>query len=109
MQLEMTLGSLNIFLSPRQLHVITMFSDLFIFSDGDCSNPSNQTESIRQRHHIDPSPPFINEDELIGNLSGGLGSNQGWSTEQYRKLIISGDIIYLSLYSTYNLEERIID
>lgn len=84
MQLEMTLGSLNIFLSPRQLHVITLFSDLFIFS-GDCSNPPKHSESMKQRHHIDPSPPFINEDELIGRLSGGLGSNQGWSTEQYRK------------------------
>lgn len=84
MQLEMTLGSLNIFLSPRQLHVITLFSDLFIFS-GDCSSPSNHSESIKQRHHIDPNPPFINDNELLGSLSGGLGSNQGWSSDQYRK------------------------
>lgn len=92
MQLEMTLGSLNIFLSPRQLHVITLFSDLFIFS-GDGSNP-NHSESMKQRHHIDPSPPFINDNELLGSLSGGLGSNQGWSSEQYRKSI-SGKMIDL--------------
>lgn len=82
----MTLGSLNIFISPRQLHIITLFSDLFLFS-GDCSNPSNQMESTKQRHLNDQNPSFINEDDLIGRLSGGLGSNQGWSTEQDRKTL----------------------
>lgn len=87
-QLEMTFGSLNIFLSPRQLHMITLFSDLFIFdTDVVAAAPQRQLQH-QQRHPINDVElkrqlhRRFNEMNSDAAAASGLGSNFGWSSER---------------------------
>ncbi|XP_055537641.1 autophagy-related protein 2 homolog A [Wyeomyia smithii] len=77
-ELEMSLGCLQLFLSPRQLHAIVLLSNTFLgFNEmptpTKCAPPD-----------LNSKPKRLDETELdfkhnISRMSGGIGLNQGWS------------------------------
>ncbi|XP_029712827.1 autophagy-related protein 2 homolog A [Aedes albopictus] len=77
-ELEMSLGCLQLFLSPRQLHSIVLLSDTMLGSNeiptpSKCSPPDLKPKEQRYEE---------TEYDLkhnINRMSGGIGLNQGWS------------------------------
>lgn len=85
-QLELNIGALNFFLSPRQFHLLSYVLDFFL-------NPTNESVPIQQQN----LQQFDNEecdirratsDDDLGSkidrmtqMAGGLGINLGWSPD----------------------------
>lgn len=79
MQLELQLGALNIFLTPRQLHALILLSNTFL---------SDSTKQQQQPHQFMPdrSADDDNNDQAseyrtFNPMSGNLGLNQCWSSD----------------------------
>lgn len=87
-EIEMSLGSLQLFLSPRQLHSVLLLSDTLLGvnatpAPAKCSPPDlNAT----------PGGGGGNEFEFnkhnFGSMGGGIGLNQGWSLADPMQTII---------------------
>lgn len=83
MQLELQLGAMNIFLTPRQMHALILLSNTFL------SESTKQQQ--RQRHHqqrlmaehgVDPdNNDQSSEYKTFNPMSGNLGMNQCWSSD----------------------------
>lgn len=78
-QLEMQFGCLNLFLSPRQLHMLTYFSEKF-FSEN--TSPATNVNQGSQVNEFDLNTKLNQLKLTQESASGGFGLNQGWSTEQ---------------------------
>lgn len=76
-QLEMTLGSFNIFLSPRQIHMISLFYDIFIENISD----SSLAPSARKSNLVNEVELKSQLNKRLGTMGSGLGLNEGWSTD----------------------------
>lgn len=76
-QLELQLGAVNIFLTPRQLHALIQLSNTFL------------VDSTKQRsaHHLDHENDNdqTSEYKAFNAMSGNLGLNQCWSSDPLGK------------------------
>lgn len=76
-QLELQLGAVNIFLTPRQLHALIQLSNTFL------------VDSTKQRsaHHLDHENDNdqASEYKAFNAMSGNLGLNQCWSSDPLGK------------------------
>lgn len=76
-QLEVTLGALNFFVSPRQLHLLILFGEVFL------NDAQSSSADKSQRMHGD----FADEIDLKQNLhklnvmASGIGLRHGWSND----------------------------
>lgn len=102
----MTLGSLHLFLTPRQLHFLFKFHEVFLADDPPAAADQSPLSAIHRndairRYNLDGSrASSVSGDTLhsaarrsssqrgLGSMSGGLGANYGWSSDQYCKNII---------------------
>lgn len=75
-QLELQLGAVNIFLTPRQLHALIYLCGLFLEEkDKPAPHKSHRMhESDTETERTPPSKPY-------NAMSGNLGLNQGWSSD----------------------------
>ncbi|XP_058467736.1 autophagy-related protein 2 homolog A [Malaya genurostris] len=77
-ELEMSLGCFQLFLSPRQLHAIILLSDTFLGMN-ETPTPvklSPPDTNTKQKRYEDAEFEFKHN---TGRMSGGIGLNQGWS------------------------------
>lgn len=76
-QLELTLGALNFFLSPRQLQLLIMFGEIFL-NDAQSSSSENS-----QRMYGDLADEIDLKQNLhkLNEMASGIGLRQGWSNE----------------------------
>ncbi|XP_058813814.1 autophagy-related protein 2 homolog B [Topomyia yanbarensis] len=77
-ELEMTLGCFQLFLSPRQLHAIILLSDTFLGMN-EVSSPAKFAPpdlNTKQQRYEETEFEFKHN---ISRMSGGIGLNQGWS------------------------------
>lgn len=95
----MTLGSLHLFITPRQLHFLYKFHEIFLADDPPREDPTSQSamhrnEAIRRYNQDGSRASVVSEDTLhsdgrrsaqrrLGMMGGGLRSSQGWSSDQY--------------------------
>lgn len=88
-QLDITVGSLSLFLTPRQLHLLILLSDVLLFEQ--TKHKSNDKHQQQQQPQQNQEPLIadfertdINYDndmnKRYNSMSGGLGLNQGWSS-----------------------------
>lgn len=81
-ELEVTLGAITLFLSPRQMHSLLLLSDALLF------DPVPEQKIIqKQKHKVDSQNQGDNEFRKdtgfnANAMTGGIGFNQGWSGEQ---------------------------
>lgn len=87
-QLELNIGALNFFLSPRQFHLLSYIFDFFF-------NPTNDTvvSGVSIQQHCDDEECDIrrtnSDNELrtkidrMTQMAGGLGINLGWSPDHH--------------------------
>lgn len=87
MQLELQLGAVNIFLTPRQLHALILLSDTFL-SEGTKSHHHHHHH--HQQHHMMTEHTTDNDNDnddqaseykTFNPMSGNLGMNQCWSSD----------------------------
>ncbi|XP_037027616.1 autophagy-related protein 2 homolog B [Bradysia coprophila] len=76
-QLEVTLGALNFFLSPRQLQMLILFGEVFL-NDAQTSSAENT-----QRMHGDMADEIDLKQNLhkLNVMASGIGLRQGWSND----------------------------
>lgn len=75
-QLEIQLGAVNVFVTPRQLHALIYLSNLFL------DDTSTQQNNRRNDDTADDLERGSQYKQFSGNaMSGHLGFNQGWSSD----------------------------
>ncbi len=76
-QLEVTLGALNFFVSPRQLQMLILFGEVFLNDAQTSSAESNQ------RMHGDLADEIDLKQNLhkLNEMASGIGFRQGWSND----------------------------
>lgn len=74
MQLELQLGAVNIFITPRQLHALIQLSNTFLVE-------STKQRSAEQQLDIENDNDQTSEYKAFNAMSGNLGLNQCWSTD----------------------------
>lgn len=72
-QLELQLGAVNIFLTPRQLHALIQLADIFLT---DSTNKQNSPDLANDNDNDQAS-----EYRTFNAMSGNLGLNQCWSSD----------------------------
>lgn len=85
-QLEITLGSLSVFVSPRQLHLLLRLSDVLLADSTD----TKEKESPMHKGHQSPMDIDFsrNSNGIFSPMSGGVGFNQGWSSDIYSEYFL---------------------
>lgn len=73
-QLELQLGAVNIFLTPRQLHALIQLADIFL---SDSTNKQTTQEHLVNDNDNDQSSEY----KTFNAMSGNLGMNQCWSSD----------------------------
>ncbi|EDS41201.1 autophagy-specific gene 2 [Culex quinquefasciatus] len=86
-ELEMSLGGLQLFMSPRQLHSVVLLSDTLLGvnaapSTPKCSPPDLNTAAPGGNNEYDFNKHNFNQ------MGGGVGMNQGWSLADPMQTII---------------------
>lgn len=80
-QLELQLGAVNIFLTPRQLHALILLSNTFLMES---------TKQQQHHHHQHMMAEHTTESDIndqaseykaFNPMSGNLGLNQCWSSD----------------------------
>uniref|UniRef100_A0A1Q3FUU4 Autophagy-related protein 2 n=2 Tax=Culex tarsalis TaxID=7177 RepID=A0A1Q3FUU4_CULTA len=89
-ELEMSLGGLQLFMSPRQLHSVVLLSDTLL---GVNATPSTPKRSPPDLNTAAPGGVGSNEFEQFNKhnfnrMGGGIGLNQGWSLADPMQTII---------------------
>lgn len=81
-ELEVTLGAITLFLSPRQLHSLLLLSDALLY------DPVPEHKIIQKpKESHQGEGEFRKDSGFNANaMTGGIGFNQGWSGEQNCKL-----------------------
>lgn len=74
MQLELQLGAVNIFLTPRQLHALIQLTDTFLTQCTKRASTQNLTNMENDNDHT-------SEYRSFNAMSGNLGLNQCWSSD----------------------------
>ncbi|XP_055588438.1 autophagy-related protein 2 homolog A [Uranotaenia lowii] len=79
-ELEMSLGSLQLFLTPRQLHSIILISDILLGGNDipvppKCLPPDIGVRNQQQRYE----ECEYDFKQNVSRMTGGIGLNQGWS------------------------------
>ncbi|XP_031632964.1 autophagy-related protein 2 homolog B [Contarinia nasturtii] len=81
-QLELQLGAVNIFLTPRQLHALIKLADIYL---NDSTNQKmtvpNLSSDHHPYHHHHPDNDHASEYKAFNAMSGNLGLNQCWSSD----------------------------
>lgn len=78
-QLELQLGAVNIFLTPRQLHALILLSNTFLLES---TKQQQQQQRLIAEHPIeDDSNDQASEYKTFNAMSGNLGLNQCWSSD----------------------------
>lgn len=73
-QLELQLGAVNIFLTPRQLHALIRLADIFL--------TDSTNKQAAQEHFVnDNDNDQASEYKTFNAMSGNLGLNQCWSSD----------------------------
>lgn len=75
-QLELQLGAVNVFVTPRQLHALIYLSNIFLED-----NNSMQSTNQRSDDSADDLEPSSQYNKQFNAMSGHLGFNQGWSSD----------------------------
>lgn len=93
-ELEMSLGCLQLFLTPRQLHSIVLLSDTMLGLN-EISTPSKCSPP-----ELTPKEQRYEETEFdlkhnINHMSGGIGLNQGWSLADPMQTMIQEQVEFL--------------
>lgn len=100
-QLELQLGAINLLLTPRQLHALIYLSDIFLQEQPE-SERSQQIAAKREERMSggsaagDPDQHSNYRGNEFSAMSGGLGLNQGWSSDPMGMLIKS--IIFMRIF-----------
>lgn len=76
-QLELQLGAVNIFLTPRQLHALTLLTDEFLGT----STKEQTTQQSDSEYDNDQTSEY----KAFNAMSGNLGLNQCWSSDHLGK------------------------
>lgn len=79
-QLELQLGAVNVFVTPRQLHALIYLSNIFL--EDSSTQPSKQGAD----DPADDLEPGTQYKQQFNAMSGHLGFNQGWSSDPMCKL-----------------------
>lgn len=74
-QLELQLGAVNIFLTPRQLHALIQLADIFL------TDSTNQQSTKHLIADNDNDNDHASEYKTFNAMSGNLGLNQCWSSD----------------------------
>lgn len=92
-QLELQLGAINIFLTPRQLHALIYLSNIFL--------EDNTTQTQEHRHDdTDEDLEHGSQYKQFNAMSGNLGLNQGWSSDPMcMKIVFCSQKFRFFLYS----------
>lgn len=77
-ELEMSLGCLQLFLSPRQLHSIVLLSDTLLGLNEIPAPPKCSPPDLTPKEHRYEETEYDLKHN-INRMSGGIGLNQGWS------------------------------
>lgn len=77
-QLDVTLGALNFFMSPRQLHLLILFGEVFL---NDSQSSSNSGENCHEMHTELADEIDLQQLHKMRAMSGGIGLKQGWSND----------------------------
>ncbi|XP_058129577.1 autophagy-related protein 2 homolog A [Anopheles ziemanni] len=82
-ELELSVGSIQLFLTPRQLHSLVLVCDSFLGSNEEPPPPPSSRELKGQagRRHQEPSASAaeLEYQQNMTRMGGGIGLNQGWS------------------------------
>lgn len=81
-QIELSLGAINIFLSPRQLHALIFLSNVF-FGDTPNEKKEHRPEESDDENERDSNYKQFNA------MSGNLGLTQGWSSDPNCKCLLN--------------------
>lgn len=73
MQLEIQLGAVNLFLTPRQLHALIQLLDTFLVE--------STKQRTAQQMDIENDNDNTSEYKAFNAMSGNLGLNQCWSSD----------------------------
>lgn len=75
-QLELTLGALNFFASPRQLQMLLLFGEVFL------NDAQSSSAEKTQRMHSDLADEIdLKNSHKLNVMGGGIGLRQGWSND----------------------------
>lgn len=82
-QLELQLGTINVFLSPRQLHALVHLSNVFL--DDSAHEVSDEAaaaaaEKMEKEAELEEQ---LQQTRSFHAMTGNLGFNQGWSSDLY--------------------------
>lgn len=72
-QMELQLGAVNIFLTPRQLHALILLSNTFLVE----STKQRSTEHLDNENENNQTSEY----KAFNAMSGNLGLNQCWSSD----------------------------
>ena len=76
-ELEMSFGALTLFLTPRQLHLLLLLSDILI--NGSEMPPAKVSPSHSNNQRMQNTEDDFDFKQDFSSMSGGIGLNQGWS------------------------------
>uniref|UniRef100_A0A182N5K0 Autophagy-related protein 2 n=1 Tax=Anopheles dirus TaxID=7168 RepID=A0A182N5K0_9DIPT len=80
-ELELSVGSIQLFLTPRQLHSLVLVCDSFLGSNEEPPPPSSTARDLKgaagRRH--ESTAADLEFQQNMTRLGGGIGMNQGWS------------------------------
>lgn len=79
-QLELQLGAVNIFLTPRQLHALIQLADIYLDDSTNENMPVPNLNNDHPHHHQD-SDHVSDYRTFCNAMSGNLGLNQCWSSD----------------------------
>lgn len=91
MQLEIQLGAVNLFLTPRQLHALIQLLDTFLVE--------STKQRTAQQMDIENDNDNTSEYKAFNAMSGNLGLNQCWSSDPIGIYCCNFDVEY-SFYNT---------
>lgn len=85
-QLELQLGTINVFLSPRQLHALIHLSNIFLEENvpemSESSAAAAAAEKIEKEAQLEEQ---LQQTRSFHAMTGNLGFNQGWSSDLYEQ------------------------
>ncbi|XP_053671919.1 autophagy-related protein 2 homolog A [Anopheles nili] len=81
-ELELSVGSIQLFLTPRQLHSLVLVCDSFLSGNEEPRVQQREMRGSVGKRQQDPGAQSVSELEFQQNMTrmgGGIGINQGWS------------------------------
>uniref|UniRef100_A0A182Y760 Autophagy-related protein 2 n=1 Tax=Anopheles stephensi TaxID=30069 RepID=A0A182Y760_ANOST len=96
-ELELSVGSIQLFLTPRQLHSLVLVCDSFLGGNEEPPPPptAREMKAAAGKRHEAASAAEMDYQHNMTRMGGGIGINQGWSLADPMQTMIEEQVEFL--------------